>query len=81
MSAATALAVKSGTSAPQLASAEADWFGAQVVKVGAVTSTTVKLTEQVMLLAASSVTVIVMLDAPRAAIAPAAGPLSISRIG
>ena len=73
MSAATALAVKSGTNAPQLASAEADWFGAQVVKVGAVTSTTVKLTEQVMLLAASSVTVIVMLDAPRAAIAPAAG--------
>jgi len=73
LSAATAFAVKSGTDALQLESAEADWFGAQVVKVGAVTSFTVKLTGQVMLLPASSATVMVIVEAPRAAIEPAAG--------
>ena len=73
LSAATALTVKSGRAVVQFAPAEPVWAAAQLVNVGAVVSTTVKVTRQVEVLPAASVAVIVTTLAPRVAVEPLAG--------
>ena len=73
LSADTTLLVKSGTSAVQFAPAETVWSAAQVVTVGFVVSRTVKVVVQVVMLPAASVTVSVIVLAPRTPAEPAAG--------
>jgi hypothetical protein len=73
LSLATTVAVKSGTSAVQLAPADSVCAGAQVVMSGAVVSLTVNVAVHVVVLPAASVAVIVIVVEPRFAVEPATG--------
>ena len=73
VSVAEAVGTKLGIRAPQAASADTVWGGAQAVKAGGVASSTTKVAVQVELLPTASATVSVMTCEPLARAVPASG--------